>query len=132
MDIKDLIAGNIVKCKISNDGGIYKVVAIDGYSHKVMLDGARFKEWISVDKIKPIPISSKNIILSGGKKHNKKYFFYLNNHEHDVDKISFYVSEGFLCFEGIKYRSLFKHISYVHQMQNLYYALTGRDLECVV
>jgi len=66
MDNSDLIyvlrIGNIVKCKISNDNNIYTVVAIDGVNHKVMLNGTRYKEWISIDKIKPIKLTNEFIL----------------------------------------------------------------------
>jgi hypothetical protein len=45
-----------------------------------------------------------------------------------TDKLSFRVSEGFICYDGIKYRTLLKHIKYTHQLQNLYFALTGEEL----
>jgi hypothetical protein len=46
-----------------------------------------------------------------------------------IDILSFRASEGHMCLESQGYRTLYKHIKYVHQLQNLYFALTGEELE---
>jgi len=56
-------------------------------------------------------------------------FIYLNKHDCDVDKITFREDEGFIFYDGIKYRTILRHVIYVHQLQNLYYSLTGKELE---
>jgi hypothetical protein len=58
-DITEIKICNYVHCRVSNDAGIYKIIAIDGWSHKVMLDGARQGTWYTLDKIKPIPLTEK-------------------------------------------------------------------------
>jgi hypothetical protein len=45
-----------------------------------------------------------------------------------IDILSFRASEGHMCLESQGYRTLYKHIKYVHQLQNLYFALTGEEI----
>jgi hypothetical protein len=59
--IGELKIGSIVKCKVSNDAGVYRVIALDGQNLKVMLDGVRFKTWYTLDKIRPIKLSAEII-----------------------------------------------------------------------
>ena len=78
----------------------------------------------------PIPLTEELLLNFGFEKDDvfDKIFTYLPLHDLCMDKLSFRKSEGFICYYGIKYRTLLKHIQYVHQLQNLYFALTGEEL----
>ena len=80
---------------------------------------------------KPIPLTEEWLIKFGFEKDDvfDKFFTYLPIHDLCMDKLSFRVDEGFICYESIKYRTLLKHIQYVHSLQNLYFALTNQELE---
>jgi hypothetical protein len=80
---------------------------------------------------KPIPLTEEWLIKFGFEKDDvfDKFFTYLPIHDLCMDKLSFRVNEGFICYEGIKYRTLLKNIQYVHSLQNLYFALTNQELE---
>lgn len=58
----------------------------------------------------------------------ERYFIYLNKHKYDIDKLSFRSNEGFICFDGIRYRTILKHVTCLHQLQNLFYSITGEEL----
>jgi len=78
----------------------------------------------------PIPLTPEILEKCGFENDNvfKKMFKYLNKSIYDTDKLTFRKEEGFICFDGIKYRTLLKHVIYLHQLQNLYFALTGEEL----
>jgi hypothetical protein len=122
MDNSDLIyelrVGNIVKCSISNDAGIYTVVVIDGMNHKVMLNGARHGEWIDIRKIKPIKLTNEFILK-------------IDDVSGDFDKFfkkvspSFTLSKNTNKFGGVwNYidcnKNIVCQINYLHELQNIY------------
>jgi hypothetical protein len=55
---------------------------------------------------------------------------YLNNYEYDISKITYSPKEGLLrLLNGdTKGTMLIPHIKYVHQLQNIYFALAGEEL----
>ena len=55
---------------------------------------------------------------------------YFNTHEYDLSQVTYNEKEGLLRFSNghPKGTSLIPHIKYVHQLQNLYFALTGEEL----
>jgi hypothetical protein len=81
--------------------------------------------------LNPIPLTEEWLLKFGFEKDDvfDKFFTYLPIHNLCMDKLSFRVNEGFICYESIKYRTLLKHIQYVHQLQNFYFALTNQELE---
>jgi hypothetical protein len=79
----------------------------------------------------PIPLTLEILEKAGFDRDYvfEKWGIYLKKHDYDTDRLTFRESEGFICFDGIKYRTLFPHIKYLHQLQNLYFALTGEELD---
>ena len=86
---------------------------------------------IDEKRFSPIPLTPEILVKCGFEKNDvfEKMFKYLNNHDCDTDKLTFRKEEGFICFDGIKYRTLLKHIKHLHQLQNLYFALTGEEIK---
>jgi hypothetical protein len=82
------------------------------------------------DYYQPLPLTQEWLLRFGFQKDGvfDKFFTYLPIPDLCMDKLSFRVNEGFICYESIKYRTLLKHIQYVHQLQNLYFALTNEEL----
>ncbi len=136
----DLQINNIVKCKISNDNAVYKIIALDGYHYKVMLDGVRFKQWIEFDKIKPIKLDNVKMNFFGFKKghsisnvleyEEKKE--YISTHscreievELDGDSYSIVSSDEHPLPVG-------KPFIYVHEFQNICLSLFDIDLSIKV
>lgn len=55
-DFSELQLGNAVKCRKSNDAREYKIMALDGYNHKVMLNDVRKGEWLDLKQIRALPL----------------------------------------------------------------------------
>lgn len=113
MKASELRGYNIVGVK--GDAGIYQVVAIDVYHQKVKLNYPR-NEWHSEIKLKPIPLTEEWLVKFG-------YTGYGT-----LGEMNFFISENgtyrVRWFGNIVHLSL----KYVHQLQNLYFALTGEEL----
>lgn len=79
---------------------------------------------------KPIPLTEEWLLKLGFKydADNDKLFLFLPIHEFCTDRLSFRKSEGHICLEVQVFRTLFEHTKYVHQLQNLYFTLTGKEL----
>jgi hypothetical protein len=81
----------------------------------------------------PIPLTEEWLLkfdmeFTDGFSSSRK--LYLNNYEHDISKITYSPKEGLLRLSNgdTKGTMLIPHIKYVHQLQNLYFALTGIEL----
>jgi hypothetical protein len=126
MKTSELRIGNLVKCKKSNDHGIYQVMALDGFNLKIMLGGVRMDEWNDEHQIKPIPLTTDWI---------KKFGFweeYSSGHETGYFSKKFVnitiAENGFYCYCGDCRRHISLTLYYVHQLQNLFFSLTGEEL----
>jgi hypothetical protein len=69
-----------------------------------------------------------NMELTDGFSSSRK--LYLNNYENDISKITYSPKEGLLRLSNgdTKGTMLIPHIKYVNQLQNIYFALTGKEL----
>ncbi len=83
--------------------------------------------------MKPIPLTEEWLLkfdmeLTDGFSSSRK--LYLNNYENDISKITYSPKEGLLRLSNgdTKGTLLIPHIKYVHQLQNIYFALTGKEL----
>ena len=82
---------------------------------------------------KPIPLTEEwlikfNMELVDG--FSNQRFLRVKKHEYDVSKITFSHTERIVRFSNgdNKGTTLIPHIKYVHQLQNLYFILTGEEL----
>lgn len=133
--IKELRIGNLVKCKISNDAGIYQIEAINGLSETVYLDGGRHRETIPIEKIKPIQLTEEWLEKFGFAKTEYGLFIYKpsDDLEPNVFKdcrwitLSKLMSEEKLKHPFLRFDRT--DIHYVHHLQNLFFAITGLELE---
>ncbi len=128
----ELRINNLVKVKISNDARIYTIVNINGLAGTVGLDGVRQGEVISTEKIKPIKLTEEILLKCGFEKATGKhgdYFYhkvfdgfriwqfkYTPNYDvgRKSDEKTYWIAGG---------------IKSLHQLQNLFYALTYEELE---
>jgi hypothetical protein len=138
MKAQELRIGSLVKCAVSNDAAVYTVMAIDGINLKVMLSGERSGTWYDESKIKPIPLTEELLLKCG--------------FELDINGIDHYdnyciVRPEETAWSGVIYYDYFEvyrdgnglftidplsdyfRFKYLHQLQNLYFALTGEELE---
>ena len=81
-------------------------------------------EWtLEYNEIKPIPLTEEWLLKFGLKQIGGS--FELND---DNFSLSFEGIEAFLCYGGYVEQSRPVNCKYVHQLQNLYFALTGTEL----
>ena len=122
MEISELRIGNLVKIKTANDASFYPVYAIDGMGLKVVLGGCRQCEgWKDEKLLKPIPITEELLLKYGFEKVGMAY-----------KKDTFIVnrwSDGKLWLGGY---GVSLELKSLHQFQNLYFALTGKELEATI
>ena len=85
------------------------------------------------NQVKPIPLTEEWLLkfdmeFTDGFSSSRK--LYLNNYENDISKITYSPKEGLLRLSNgdTKGTILIPHVKYVHQLQNLYFALTGKEL----
>jgi hypothetical protein len=135
MKANELRIGSIVKSLVNDED--YSIVEEIGHraslGHYVSLNNQHSGVWLvhqERELILGIPLTEEWLLKFGFEKDDvfDKFFTYLPIHDLCMDKLSFRVNEGFICYESIKYRTLLKHIQYVHQLQNLYFALTNEEL----
>jgi hypothetical protein len=123
IDIKELRIGNL----LNHNNGSMVGSFILGLIHleDIIKDNSHASEY------EPILLTEEWLLKFGFEKDDvfDEFFTYLPIHDLCMDKLSFRVDEGFICYESIKYRTLLKHIQYVHSLQNLYFALTNQELE---
>jgi hypothetical protein len=107
MKASELIIGNYV----NTENGIKRVstVSVDGWSmHKIS---------------EPILITEEWLIKFSFKRTNKYDFELIKNDFNFHTSSDFFHGNGFICFNEFDIK-----IKYVHQLQNLYFALTGIEL----
>ncbi len=132
--IQDLKIGNYVKCKVSNDNADYVVSALDGFGLKVMLNGARQGTWYEEDKIKPIKLTEEWLLKLGFSDKEYKLGYIGIDIKYEFTITDFVLTKPTVlgewqknyAWEHVKHR--FTELKYVHQLQNIYYSLTGQEL----
>jgi hypothetical protein len=131
IQFNQLKPGNIVKCAVSNDAAFYRVIALDSLHLKIMLDGARQGTWYREDKIKPVKLTEGILEACGFDTKETGIMFYKIGKPYHFYEFAF--QEGYLYYgthgeEGFM-RETQKPIEHLHELQNLYFALTGEELE---
>ena len=112
IEAKDLRIGNYLEHPYSN--GYCQVNTIDN-EHLNIGEGNVIED---INDFKPIPLTEEWLIKFGFKELKRNVWFI-------SDKDGFQIILENSIFR-LKY--LRKHIKYVHQLQNLYFALTGEEL----
>jgi hypothetical protein len=123
MKATELRIGNLVKY---NDGGIFKVIGI--YNFGLDVEDDIESTYMEYENFSPIPLTEEWLL---------KFGFEINRQTKEGNNIwRCYSEEGFFEVEQIG-SSFFlddnncygTKINYVHQLQNLYFALTGEELK---
>jgi hypothetical protein len=115
MIANELRIGNLIK--FSEDGTIFTVGSIEERGFTVQNDEET--TWIEAEEFEPIPLTEEWLL---------KFWFISNPYEDRYEKGSIHIEciktkgETYLWIENMP------HIKYVHQLQNLYFALTGEEL----
>lgn len=126
---KELRIGNLVNVQLNYDEVSYDKCEVEQITdkhlhHSLPTGGGTVTQW---DKVEPIDLDNNWFMAFGfiykdgaseyGEQRKNKVHIYV----HDEDPGFFHFSRG--MFDGKKHE-----IKYVHQLQNLYFALTGDEL----
>lgn len=123
MKASELRIGNLV-----NDNGYNSIIGvIDSHYHSIQISGS--PRTIALETIEPIPLTEEWMLKFGFKpseaKTAKKYIYYSDSYNFRKAKV--------ICTEKYGSRVVIAgtviEIKYIHQLQNLYFALTGKELE---
>lgn len=118
--IGDLVSANGSKCTVR---GIEE--------HQIKLDNGKV---LSPDEIDPIPLSENILLQSGFVENENDQPYHEYNHDGFVINMFLIGEPVFLycaddTFKGDTVSYSRPALKYVHQLQNVYYALTGKDLK---
>jgi len=125
MIANDFRIGNIINTKLNTslDEKNLKVIAI--YPDRVILDLIFSEITLFYEEIKLITLTEEWLFKFGFEKHEDRYF-------HEFDYVIFYLTNKTYVLVS-NYSDPRNddavRIEYVHQLQNLYFALTGQELE---
>lgn len=127
MKANELRIGNLLCVSLKSGKGRESHIKIG------VQDIVKIKEGIGSFNYKPIPLTEEWLVKFGFEKHfindSELYFYRIKTLSHG--HISFYFnSKGFNCDLGTTsgYHFGTTQIQHVHQLQNLYFALTGEEL----
>jgi len=125
MKANEMRIGNLVKLL---DGTIFTIGSIEEKGFTVQNEEEN--TWIEAEEFESIPLTEEWLLKFGFKydTDNDKLLKFLPIHEFCTDRLSFRKSEGHICLQVEQYRTLTKHVKHVHQLQNLYFALTGAEI----
>lgn len=135
IDVNELRICNLVKIKTSNDAAYYPIYAIDGMGLKVILGSTRQCEgWKDVSLLKPIPITEKVLLKCGMEEYNEDSSIIKYGYRCDEFRICIVVTgtnRYILHIHNLKTGEQIcgKEIQYLHQLQNIYFDLIGKELE---
>ena len=123
MRVEELRIGNIVKTINTID--IFKLVSI-GYDYVLLTD--EYNDYDSlIEELKPIPITEEWLLKFGFDLINNEYH---QSRNHDL-KLHWTVNKNKMIPEFNEKKFVTGYdFKYVHQLQNLYFALTGNELIC--
>jgi hypothetical protein len=112
MDARELMIGNLVSCNDQTIKVTYHEIRIQTFSDHEHTNsyGVKFTGY------EPIPLTEDWLLKFGFETNGKKMKIELELELEGDKKLFFVHSRGEI------------HIQYVHQLQNLYFALTGKEL----
>ena len=132
MEARELRIGNIIECSPIGDTykdrnpyhgkNIFEVVGT--FRHSVNLElGFGATQTIDISYTKPIPLTEDWLIKFGFKKSKHWYTIGGISISADLNRLTHEVNGT-----HVEFYNQFKCPEYVHQLQNLYFALTGEEL----
>lgn len=125
MEANELRIGNYVMASYGDDNfKVEKVTAVLNYGINQYYDGAEFM----LDYIKPIPLTEELLVKMGGMTTNDSTWldFIISSH---TPFVSYNHADKCFYFHTAALEDKFSFkVLYLHQLQNLYFALTGEEL----
>jgi len=140
INTRELRIGNLLNLDFHGDSSVFEVGEIsgDGVKH------AHFSEWPDMETLSPIPLTEDWLLRFGFEKENKKtsikhgvYFSkWINDYKYSFAYAEFREDWGFYHSytdalkdeDNDRFDFISCGIKYVHQLQNLFYALTNTEL----
>lgn len=126
IDPRELRIGNLITDIWAPDGSAFEVVLLSS-KYPIVKYGNNLSA--NCRNLKPIPLTEELLVKAGFKKETNEYF--LIKHEYS-NLLIFYskIHNRFWYFADVERRQYnsTKPIEYLHQLQNLYFALTGTEL----
>jgi hypothetical protein len=117
MEVNELRKTNLIQDEKNN---IFMVDGIDCFNCKILTTS--IYEWFNEGLFEPIPLTEEWLLRFGFEDKGKKVFRIVNSGMN----MSFSVAFTGIGYTPCQFSS--KRIEYVHQLQNLYFALTGEEL----
>lgn len=129
IDIKDLRIGNILLI----NGIERKLASISEYKNQItyVLHGCTYAQGIAstgAGFIKPIVITKELLLIFGFKKCNDLDCWYNIRIRNDWTRLNVNIKHEMAEIEINKHHCVLGSMKYVHQLQNLYHALTGEEI----
>ena len=130
MEASELRIGNYVECEERCGDTVYPLTSI--YNDNTICFDQAYHKSTELYKAKPISLTEEWLLKFGFRKDvdlgEKTNYYYLNNRDD-----SFYVDFDLGGYDewhiGASNYGYIRGIEYVHQLQNLYFALTGEELK---
>lgn len=119
IDAKELRIGNYIQLrnKFVMAGGIPNI-------HKLLIPGEQYA--VEVEEFVPIPLTEDLLLKCGFKKINHISGYSFFSMERKKSGVNIDIYEAYSTIGG---NTSVPHIQFLHQLQNLYFALTGKELE---
>jgi len=117
MKASELRIGNLVNGPKQN--AAYPVIEISELSVRIQFDNGN--DWYGRDQLHGIPLTEEWLLKFGFEDH--KVFDNLIGYK--KNEVEIHVYEELFCLANNEYA---KSLNYLHQLQNLYFALTGEEL----
>lgn len=135
MKANELRIGNLVTLCLINDEYIeidLPIATIHSDNTIRLLDGKKEIGCFSLKKIKPIKLTEEWLLKFGFKdrsgilKNKMSYGIEIGKME-----IAWYRQDNKTRFQTIENGFILKYVTYVHELQNLFFALTGEELKLI-
>jgi hypothetical protein len=130
MQANEIRLGNLVKATKSggynNIGDVIAITSINLFTGVNEWQDMGASGYIPFDGIVPVPLLRFNLLPLGFTPAEDSYRLTI----HGNRELAIYSSEGFVRYQTKSegFTTALKHIQYVHQLQNLYFSLTGSEL----
>lgn len=128
---KNLRVGNYVT--FHDDNTIYSVVSIE--EKGIGVKNQEEETWIELDRFSPIPLTEDILLKCGFEKAEDlgdQIYYQLPNEKHGFSICADHDDWGIYHFNSSGQHCIMwgeEHMLYLHQLQNLFFALRGQELE---
>jgi len=118
LDAKDLRIGNLIKWISTNTVEVVQEINSCGKYHLI--------NNVQITDAEPIELTEEWLLIFGFERHELDNWFYLKI-INDWTRLNININ-GSVCELSISNHGAVINVAYVHQLQNLYYALTQTEL----